>query len=192
MYSFKTIKERGKKRELTITHNGMWEEWDQHLFLFCYKMILRFKNAQFPVKTTQQLSQMPSLKQWQESFLLTFISAFPPPIPSHFQRTGFIDFFYMRSFIFLYEDSSALFSDGETQRAPPAPLPTSPVLRWVWALFGGTHQADINCLIWRFLVSRSRGDNPHRPGSSQEQRQIGMLPCWGTGGEGSNAVGAAE
>lgn len=93
MYSFKTIKERGKKRELTITHNGMWEEWDQHLFLFCYKMILRFKNAQFPVKTTQQLSQMPSLKPWQESFLLTFISAFPPPIPSHFQRTGCIDFF---------------------------------------------------------------------------------------------------
>lgn len=30
---------------------------------FCYKIISRFKNLQFPVKITQKLSYMPSLKQ---------------------------------------------------------------------------------------------------------------------------------
>lgn len=46
-------------------------------------MLSKFKNMQFPVKTTQQLSQMLALKQWQERFLWTFIStvsAYPLPI----------------------------------------------------------------------------------------------------------------
>lgn len=160
MYSFKTIKERGgEKRELTVTHNGMWEEWDQHLFFFCYKMISRFKNVQFPVETTQQLSKMPSLKQWQESFLWTLISALSPRHPFPLSEDWFYRFLYEIFYIYAW-DSSALFSaESQIQELREHHLLLFPHLH----CSSGSEcflvtRADISCLIWRLW-------------SEQEQRQ---------------------
>lgn len=104
---------------------------------FCYEMTLRFKNAQFPVKTAQQLSQMPSLKQWQESFLLTFISAFPPhPFP--LSEDWIYWFLYETFYIYVWGFLRSIFSWVTNLKTQRAPLSTSPLLFRVWVLFGST------------------------------------------------------
>lgn len=59
-------------KELAVTHNRIWERWDQHLFFFCYEIILRFTKLQLPVTTTLQFSDVPSLWQLEQSWWWTF------------------------------------------------------------------------------------------------------------------------